>query len=77
MIDSNDFMTNYDAHFIAPARINLIGEHIDYNGGSVLPACINLYVDLYVKKRKDNIIRIIKTQEYKKDFGMKMKKLRK
>ena len=58
MIDSNDFMTNYDAHFIAPARINLIGEHIDYNGGSVLPACINLYVDLYVKKRKDNIIRI-------------------
>ncbi|HCQ38546.1 MAG TPA: galactokinase, partial [Verrucomicrobiales bacterium] len=28
----------------APGRINLIGEHVDYQGGLVMPAAINRYV---------------------------------
>lgn len=48
-------------NFIAPARINLIGEHIDYNGGHVLPACVSLYLTVCVSKRDDNKIRLYST----------------
>ena len=40
----------------SPARINIIGEHIDYNGGLVLPAAVNLYLRIALRKRKDKKI---------------------
>ncbi len=42
--------------FFAPGRINLIGEHIDYNGGLVLPACISLGIQLDVEPCDDGLI---------------------
>lgn len=36
-------------HFQAPARINIIGEHVDYLGGIVLPAAINFSVDAWIR----------------------------
>ncbi len=39
--------------FTAPARVNLIGEHIDYNGGYVLPVALDMYTTMAVRKRKD------------------------
>ena len=45
-------------HIKSPGRLNLIGEHTDYNGGYVLPCAINLFVDLYFEKskRESNVI---------------------
>ena len=39
--------------YSSPARINIIGEHIDYNGGKVFPAAINKYLYVAIRKRQD------------------------
>ena len=42
--------------YSSPARINIIGEHIDYNGGKVFPASINRYLYIAIRKRSDTRI---------------------
>lgn len=42
--------------YASPARINIIGEHIDYNGGKVFPAAIDRYLYVAIRKRKDSKI---------------------
>lgn len=42
--------------FKSPARINIIGEHIDYNGGKVFPTAIDKYLYCAIRKRQDNKI---------------------
>ncbi len=42
----------------SPGRINLIGEHTDYNGGFVLPAAINKYAYVAIQKREDDKINL-------------------
>lgn len=42
--------------FASPARINIIGEHIDYNGGKVFPAAIDHYLYVGIRERADSVI---------------------
>ena len=43
----------------SPGRINLIGEHIDYNHGFVLPAAINKFIEVAIGKRTDGNIHMV------------------
>ncbi len=43
--------------FFCPGRVNLIGEHIDYNGGKVMPCAISLGTYMAVSKNKDRLLR--------------------
>lgn len=43
--------------FFAPGRINLIGEHTDYNGGHVFPAAITFGTYVLIRLRDDDLVR--------------------
>jgi galactokinase len=48
----------------SPGRINLIGEHTDYNNGFVLPAAIDKAMNIAVSKRNDDLLQMVAA-----DFG--------
>lgn len=45
--------------YFSPGRINIIGEHIDYNGGHVFPAAIEIGTYGLITKRNDSKVRAI------------------
>ena len=47
-----------EKQFFAPGRVNLIGEHTDYNGGNVFPCAIEKGTYGLVKKRNDRKFRM-------------------
>ena len=42
----------------APGRVNLIGEHTDYNDGYVFPVAIDKYLNIAARKRSDGRVRL-------------------
>ncbi|MEC7724610.1 MAG: galactokinase family protein, partial [Planctomycetota bacterium] len=44
--------------FFAPGRINLVGAHLDYSGGDVMPMAIDRGIGVGVRVRDDGRIRL-------------------
>lgn len=54
----NHFLTEPQLTVSSPGRINLIGEHTDYNYGFVLPAAIDKSIEISIKERNDKLIEL-------------------
>jgi galactokinase len=67
MIDKNILLENYKKHFgdeeprffTAPGRINIIGEHTDYNGGFVLPGAVDKAITMAIKPNGFEYVNLI------------------
>lgn len=52
------YHTQADGVATAPGRVNLIGEHTDYNNGFVLPCALNFRTHILFKARNDNRVNV-------------------
>jgi galactokinase len=57
--------------FCAPGRVNLIGEHTDYNDGLVMPAAIEFSALVAASRRKDRKI-VVASQQFQEEFEFQL-----
>ena len=60
--------------FSAPGRVNLIGEHTDYNEGFVLPCAIGFYVRIAVSSRPDRKL-VMRSTQFQQNFDFDLANL--
>ena len=61
------FAVKADLCVKSPGRINIIGEHTDYNNGFVMPAAIDKYIYVALSKRNDNTISLF-SSDYNESY---------
>ncbi|MGI5990596.1 MAG: galactokinase [Lachnospiraceae bacterium] len=67
MVDLKEMREQFVKHFggepdglyFAPGRVNLIGEHTDYNGGHVFPCALTLGIFGMIRRRSDRRLRFL------------------
>ncbi|MDN3678311.1 galactokinase [Flavobacterium paronense] len=70
------FHTQPQYIFLSPGRINIIGEHVDYNDGFVMPAAINKYICFAISKNENSECALIAkdlNEAYKFDLKDELK----
>jgi galactokinase len=60
--------------FSAPGRVNLIGEHTDYNDGFVMPSAIGLCTRVAISSRQDRQL-LIRSEQFPGDFTFDLENL--
>jgi len=81
-MDKNDLINNFfkkygnrdekPVLFFSPGRVNLIGEHTDYNGGFVFPCALNYGTYLCIRKIKENKLKF-STLNFNEDEEVELK----
>ena len=61
------FAVKADLCVKSPGRINIIGEHTDYNNGFVMPAAIDKYIYVAISKRNDKTISLF-SSDYNESY---------
>ncbi|HEX2683070.1 MAG TPA: galactokinase, partial [Ferruginibacter sp.] len=61
--------------FRSPGRINILGEHTDYNEGFVLPAAIDKYIYIAISKRTDEHIELFSV-DYNENFSTSTREIK-
>ena len=74
-LDATDF--NAELIIASPGRINLIGEHTDYNDGFVLPTAINKKIYFYFRKNNSQHRCMIYSKSYNKSFSIDLQDVKK
>lgn len=59
----------------SPGRVNIIGEHLDYNEGFVLPAAIDKAIYVAISKRNDNSIHL-HSVDYNEDYEVLLSEIK-
>ncbi|HTT23440.1 MAG TPA: galactokinase [Candidatus Sulfotelmatobacter sp.] len=73
----DEFQRSYHARpviFRAPGRVNLIGEHTDYNDGFVMPAAIGFYTWIAASARTDRTLHV-RSEEFRETIDLSLDSL--
>ena len=59
----NTFGSHPEGVWQAPGRVNIIGEHTDYNGGMALPIALPHRAFVALRRREDRLVRLVSSAD--------------